>query len=50
MPFSSFHSHDAYVAQPSLSQMYFQSSGLTALPSHWWASSWATVPWLADRE
>ena len=40
----SFHIHVEYVAQPSLSQMSAQRTGLTWSPIHWCASSWATVP------
>jgi hypothetical protein len=47
-PASSIHSHSAYVAKPSLSQMSDQSATETELPTHWWAISWAmTKSWTA---
>ena len=37
------HSHSAYVAKPSLSQMSCHLVSETESPYHWWASSWASV-------
>ena len=34
-----------YVAKPSFSQMWDQSSHVKRLPNHWWAASWATSEW-----
>ena len=41
-PERSDHSHSAYFAKPSFSQMCRQSAMVTLLPNHWWASSCAT--------